>query len=486
MSKGISKNIIFQTAYQILNTCLPLITAPYLARVLGARQLGVFSYTSSVVAYFALLAMLGTVNYGTRSVASAGEDKNQRSVTFWEIYVLQIIATAISILCYGIYNWCFCKNNQLIAIIQTLTLIGCLLDINWLFFGCEKFKITVTRSFFIRIATVLAILIFVKDENDLWIYTLIMLLGSIISNAILWKFASRVVNFKIINIKQIKKHIKPNLILFIPLLAMSVYHIMDQTMMGVLSTYEQSGFYYNADKVINVPLGILNGVGTVMLPRMTALFEKKDYKEAHKLLAISLEGIAVVGVAMAFGISAISPEFTPEFFGGGYDACIILIMALSPALLIKGFSNTIRTQYLIPIHKEFIFTKSVVLGAIINLIMNFILIPKLGAMGAVLGTVFAELGACVFQFYAIKIEVKLKRFIVNTLVYILIGLVMFLAVRGTAYIRTNQWILIGVEILVGMTVYMFLCIAFWKLSKSLMYEEVFAPLFGKFIKIKKY
>ena len=272
MQNSIKKNLGLQTIYQIINTCLPLITAPYLARVLGATQLGVFSYTSSVVAYFTLIAMLGTVNYGTRSIASVKQNIKKRNALFFEIYILQIIMTLIALAAYVVYLLIFCKNNIIISWIQSITLICCLFDVSWFFFGIENFQITVTINLIFRVLTVVGILILVKSSQDLWIYTLLMLGGTLASQSVLCIYMSKCINLVKVSFKNIFKHLKPNLLLFIPLLAMSVYHTMDKTMLGILSSYEQSGFYYNVDKIINIPLCVINGIGTVMLPRMTNLY----------------------------------------------------------------------------------------------------------------------------------------------------------------------------------------------------------------------
>ena len=354
----LKKNLGYQTVYQLINTCIPLITSPYLARKLGAEKQGIFSFTQSIVNYFTLFAMLGVVNYGTRSIAACLGNKEKKSITFWSIYAMQLIVSITSLLVYIIYLSLLCKNNIIISVIQGLYLLGSIVDINWFFFGIEKFKTTVTRSIFIRVCTVISILIFVNCSNDLWIYTFIMAGGTFLSNIILWRFLPQEINFSAfhkISLFDLKKHIKPNLILFVPLLAMSVFHIMDKTMLGVLSTYEQVGYYYNADKVINIPIGVLTGIGTVMLPRMTTLIDEKKMEAASKLFSISVEGIMIVSSAMAFGIASVSKEFTPIFFGNGFEQCILLIIILSPVLIIKGLSQTSRMQFLIPSHNERIF-----------------------------------------------------------------------------------------------------------------------------------
>lgn len=482
MSKqaSIKRNIGFQTAYQILNTCLPLITAPYLARVLGAEQLGIFSYTSSIVAYFTLIAMLGTVNYGTRGIASVKDDKEKLSHTFWSIYGFQALLAGAVLVAYVFYLVFICSENKVIATIQIIAIVDSLLNINWLFFGLERFQLTVTRNFFVRILTVIAILVLVNKPADLWIYTLIMTGGTLLSNAVLWAYLPKVVSKVKVRFKDFLPHLKPNLVLFVPLLAMSVYHTMDKTMLGLLSTYEQSGFYYNADKVINIPVGILTGVSTVLLPRMSSLITVGKKKESDRLFGLSLEGITVLSVAIAFGISAIAKEFTPVFFGQGYDECVLMIIVLSPVLMIKGFSVSARNQYLIPYKLEKIFIRSVILGAIVNLFINWALIPSLGAMGAIIGTLIAEFVACVVQFYVMRKYIKLGAVYKDTIIYFLVGAGMFVCVRLIARLSLNIYMKLAIEVIIGAAFYVIVCFLYWKLTNNAMYKEVFGGVLNKF------
>ena len=477
--ESIKKNLGFQTAYQILNTCLPLITAPYLSRVLGADNLGVFSFTSSIVAYFALLAMLGTVNYGTRSIAASKENKKKLSQTFWGIYLLQILSTLVMLFLYILYLALICRDNKLIAVIQAIALVDCIFNINWLFFGLEKFKITVTRNFFIRILTVISILVLVRKPEDLWLYACIMLCGTLISNLILWIYLPGIVSFEKVSPHEVAAHLKPNLILFVPLLAMSVYHTMDKTMLGTLSNYRQSGYYYNADKIVNITVGIISGISTVMLPRMTSLISSGKKKESDALFKVSLEGTVIVGTAMAFGIAAIANEFEPLFFGPGYEECILLTIALAPVLIIKSFSFTARYQYLIPHNKEKEYIASVIAGVFVNLIANVLLIPGLGAMGAVLGTLLAELSACIWQYVAIGKYINIGQTLQKCAVYMFIGIIMFTFVRFVASIEVSIVIRIAIEIISGALLYAALCSIYWRVSGNMIYGYLFGTILNK-------
>ncbi|MCH5278294.1 MAG: flippase [Christensenellaceae bacterium] len=459
---NLKKNVALQIIYEILGTCIPLITSPYLSRVLGAEQVGVFSYTSSIVAYFLLFSKLGTISHGIRSIASVGDDQDKRNEEFWGIYGFQSITTCFCIILYAVYLFFICAENQKIAAIQIIELFANLICVNWLFAGLERFNLTVKVSIIIRLLSVACILLFVKKPADLWIYAFIMVISAFLTQLLLWFSIKKEITAFKVSLKKIVSNLKPSLMLFIPLLAMSVYHIMDKTMLGAMSNYYQSGYYYNADKIVNISVGVISGVSTVMLPRMSSLIGNGKANEADLLFKVSLEGTVVAGVAIAFGIAAIAKEFIPVFFGAGYEECIPLTIALSPVLIIKSFSFTSRYQYLIPHKNEKAFICSVIAGAAVNLIVNILLIPQYGAMGAVIGTIVAELTACVWQYIAISRYINLKKTLTRTALYFIVGLLMFAGVRVVSRINVIIYGKIIVEIIAGAVIYMCICLAYWK------------------------
>lgn len=465
---SVKKNLGYQTVYQILATCLPLITSPYLSRVLGAEQLGIYSFTNSVVLYFTLFAMLGTVNYGTRSIAATKDDTEACAKTFWSIYTLQSTISIVSVCIYIIYLMLFCKEDRLIALIQMFQIVNCLLDINWLFFGLEKFKVTVTRNIFVKAATIVLLFILVRGENDLWKYTALMVGSNILSQLILW---SKLPQFcrkrRKISFSDVIVHIRPNLALFIPLLAMSVYHVMDKTMLGIMSNKEQSGYYYNADKLVNIPLTIINGIGTVLLPRISNLISNEKKDQANQLFCTSIECVVLASTAMAFGVAAISNEFVPLFFGADFVASILITIVLSPVLVVKGISNTVRTEFLIPYHLERKFIASVIAGAVTNLIANSILIPNYGGYGAAIGTLIAEIVACGWQVASIWKMVDLNKALKNSAVYFSFGCLMYGSVRYIAGLLNIGTVFnVVIEVMVGVVVYGLLSLAYLKITNN--------------------
>lgn len=460
---SLKKNLGFQTAYQILNLCVPIITAPYLARALGAEQLGVFSYTNSIIQYFILFSMLGVLTYGTRSIAAIRDSEEKVRDVFSGIFAMQFLTSLTISFLYIIYLVFFCTNNLLISSIQIIYLLNCMFNISWLFFGLEKFKVILVRNFIVKLFSIILILFFVRESRDLWIYVLIISFATFISELVLWLNLPRKY-IKIPKLNEIKIHIKPNILLFIPLLAMSVYHIMDKTMLGALSSSYQSGCYYNADKIINIPICIISGINTVFLPRITALFAKNKVLEAHDMFIRSLQLVILVASAIGFGIMSISEEFVPIFFGKGYDECIFLLGIMAPILIIKGYALTVRQEFLIPKKLESKYIASVIFGSLVNLIANFLLIPNYGAIGAAYGTIIAESCACIWQYIAIARQISLKNIILKTCRYIFCGIIMYIFVKNLGnQILTSKFSLLVLKILAGASIYTFSVLVCWKI-----------------------
>lgn len=461
--KQLIKNLGYQTIYQMLAVCLPLITTPYISRVLGAESLGIYSYTYSIVNYFTIFAMMGILNYGSRSIAIVKKDKQLRSKKFWEIYSLQLVSSLMAILGYCVVIF-ISSDNKEIVIAQAIWVVACIFDISWFFFGIESFKVTVIRNTVIKLLTVIAIFLFVRTAEDLWKYVVIMSMGTLLSQLALWPFLRREIIYCKPSIQGILSHLKPNFLLFIPLIATSVYHIMDKTMLGIFSTYEQSGFYYNADKVINIPLSLITAMGTVMLPRMSFLVAEGRKDEEGRLFNQTLDLFMFLTYAMSFGIVAVAQEFIPVFFGNGYEVCIQLIYVFAIVMIIKSLSSIIRNQYLIPNNEEKVYTCSVIAGAILNFICNYVfLVPlKLGAMGATLGTLIAEFATCLFYVIFIQRRINILKPIIGSLIYVIPGLVMIFAVQLCALLDISIFVRLVFEIAVGAGIYLLFCIPILK------------------------
>lgn len=458
---NVKSNFIYNSLYQILLIVLPLITSPYVSRILGKSGLGLYSYSYSVANCFALVGMLGITNYGNRTIAAVQDNRRERSKAFWNIWSLQITITSLMIILYLVYLVFFCpREYKLVSWVQIITILCSIVDINWFFFGMEKFKLTVTRNVIIKILSVIMIFLFVKNETDVWIYTVIIVGAMFLSNIVIWTFLFKEVDYVKPKIKDITPHIRQTLVLFIPIIAITLYNKMDKVMIGSLSTIDQIGLYENTDRVITIPLSFITALGTVMLPRMSYLFAKGSKKETLKYISLSMEFACFMSAAMAFGIAGIAIEFSPIFFGKEFAATGILIMALAPKIIFISWANVIRTQYLIPLHKDKTYIVSVWIGAVVNIIVNFSLIPKMGAMGAVIGTILAEAAVMFYQTISVWNQLPIYKYILRGSYYFFAGSIMFFAIRLIGSKEGIHIKTVIIQIIFGALLYLVLCIPY--------------------------
>lgn len=468
--KSLQKNFLYNVLYQILLVILPLITAPYISRTLGATAVGVYSYTYSVAYYFLLIAMLGIGNHGNRSVAAVRDDREKLNKTFSSIYSLQIMTFSIAILAYAFYLVLFVKDNRLIVLLQLIYVTSGLFDIGWLFFGLEQFKLTVARNTLIKISTVVLMFTFVHKPSDLWKYTLIMSAGTLFSQAYLWLYVKKYVSFKKCSVKEIASNIKPVLILFIPVLAYSIYKVMDKIMLGNMSSYDQVGFYNNAEKIINIPMGIITALGTVMLPRMSNIVANRDKKRVDDYIRISAKLVTLLSSAIAFGLMGVSSVLAPVFFGDEFIACGEIIRLLSVTVFFIAWANVIRTQYLIPNKRDSIYLTSTMVGAILNLIINWMLIPKYQANGAAFGTIVAEFSVMLVQMVAVKNELPMRKYIMSYSPILMIGLTMAVLVDRIGIKLGVSISTLAIQILAGGFFFCIATIAYLRISNDEMWR----------------
>ena len=453
MKKSIKKNYIYNLVYQILVIILPLITAPYISRVLGAENIGIYSYTTSISAYFILFGSLGVSLYAQREIAFHQDNRKENSKTFWEIVLLRTITMMISIVVFCIT---FATNGEYNYFYRILIveLIAQCLDISWFFIGLEDFKKTVSRNLIIKLISVVSIFLLVKVPEDLNMYFWIYVLSALIGNLSLWFYLPKYlvkVKFKELNII---KHLKPTLALFIPEIAIQVYTVLDKTMIGAIwNDKSEVGYYQQSEKIIKLLLTIITSLGTVLLPRIASCFANNKKQEVFGYLKKSFNFVFILAFPMIFGIIAVADKFVPLFFGPGYDKVIVLMRVISPIILFIGMSNVIGRQYLLPTKRQKQYTTSVIGGAVVNLIMNSCLIWKWGALGASIGTVIAEFTVTLLQFIFVRKEFDIKGILKLSIKYIVASIVMFIVCKFVGLIKVNDFVSIVLQVGAGVIIY---------------------------------
>ena len=448
---SIKKNLFYNSSYQILQIIIPLITTPYLTRVLGASGLGDYSYYYTIAAYFVLFIMLGLNNYGNREIAKVRDDRQELSKNFWNIYAMQLIMGILVSVLYLVFVALFARE-KIISIILMFYVISGILDINWFYFGLEQFKLITIRNTIIKLLTTICIFMFVKSNQDLYIYTLIMAAGMLLSQVVLWLQIFKYISFVFPAPKEIVKHIKPNCVLFITVIAVSVFKLMDKIMLGFMSSTAQVGYYEAAEKIILIPTALITSLGTVMLPRMSNL--GTDLAEGKNLIKKSLFIAMMLSSVLSFGIMGVASVFVPLFYGPGFDVCTYLYYILLPSCLFLAFANVIRTQYLLPSRMDRPYVVSAVLGAVINFTVNYALIPFYGAVGAALATTLSEMVVCFVQVWAVKDKLPIKSYFAMVLPGILLGAFMcaalfFVPQIGSPFVTLAVKVCAGGVIFIG-------------------------------------
>lgn len=470
------KNFIYNILYQMLILIIPLITMPYVSRTLGADGIGIYSYTYSIAYYFMIIAMLGLNNYGNRTIAKVRDNKEELSKQFCSIYAFQLISSLIMIITYLIYVFAFNNQYKTIAIIQTMYVISSMFDINWFFFGIEKFKLTITRNTIIKLLSLVLIFIFVKTPNDVWKYTAILAGSTLFSNVVLFSFLRKYVKLVKVSKKDVFKHFKPCLVLFLPVIAVSIYKIMDKIMLGSMSIVKEVGYYENAEKITQVPISIITALGTVMLPRVSNMLSNNQEEQVKKTISKTMPFIMFLTFPMVLGLILISKEFSILFFGNGFEKSGYLIQLLSITIVFLAWGNVIRTQYLIPKEMDKQYIISAFLGALVNFILNCIFIPIYQSVGACIGTIAAEFIVMFYQTFVVRKELPIKEYIMKSLPFLLKALIMFvLTFVMCKYITINGVYKLILQVIFAGFIYLILNIKY-------IYKEL--EIFKFFKKIK--
>ena len=451
--KSIAKNYLYNLTFQVLTVILPLVTAPYVSRVLGAERIGIYSYTLSIVTYFVLVGSLGVALYGQREIAYVQDDKYARIKTFWEIIIMRFITILISAVVYyfvmvrGEYQ-CYYK-------ILLLEIGAAAFDISWFFKGLEDFQKTVTRNIIVRLLSVSCVFIFVKSPADLPKYVLIYSLGNMLGSISLWIYMPRYLKGVRVKNIDIYRHFIPILLLFIPQVSTQVSNVLDKTMLGrLIEDKAEVGFYEQAQKILRILISITTSLGVVMMPRIASTFASGDKKKANYYMRKSITFIFFLAFPLMLGLISIADAFVPIFYGEGYDKVALIMKVISPTMLLIGISNVIGTQYLIPAKRQKEYTTSVLIGLITNFIFNWILITRYSSVGASIATIISETIVVAVQLYFVRKDIHVKELIKLSRRYIVSSLVMYGACCLVKKVVMYGVASIILQIIVGGIVYM--------------------------------
>ena len=470
---SVKKNIIYNISYQILILIVPFITSPYVSRVLGPEGLGTYSVTTAIVKYFTLFALLGMSNYGNRTIAKNKDSKENLSVTFWNLYYFQLISSSIVLMVYVIYLMVAGIDNYgLVSLCQIPYMLSSVFEISWFFYGMENFKGIVTRNAVVKILTTIAVFVFVKERGDAWVYVLINSLSLLIGQLCLWPFVFKYVSWKKPNWNIIRSHFKPNCVLMISVIAVSVYTLMDKIMIEWMTTTTEVGYYENTEKIVAIANNAAGAVGAVMLPRVSNLRASGSDDKVLSYISKSMKYIMLIAVALAFGIAGVSKSFSVIYYGKEFERCGTLLMMISPAIVFYAASNILRNQYLLPKDMDRVFVTATVSASILNFVLNSIFIPVYGALGAVIGTVGAQFGELAYQALKTRKELPIKKYILDVIPYIFFGAIMFFVCKRIEEIEGISVMSLITQIIIGGLIFLILVSIYFIITRDELFNSI--------------
>lgn len=405
---AIAKNYIYNVTLTIMNLLIPFVTAPYITRVLDPEGIGSVAFTASIIQYFVLLATLGIDLYATRELAVLKTKPKEFQRAFWNIFFSKLITFCMAFSLFLVYLTLYGRKYMLLFLIQSILIINALIDITFLYNSIEDFKSITIRGLIVRILGVVLLFALVKRPSDFYIYAGINVLTGTFGNIWMWIKKPRELKIVKPELKRIKESLMESIKLFIPLLAIQVYVVLDKTMVGILAGESEVAYYEMSQRLVKMALSLVTAIGPVMIPRMSTILAQEREEEKTKYVKNVFEFVTYASVIIIVLIITTMQDFVPLFFGSKFLKVKELIIYVSPIILFISWSNLFGMQIMVPMKKEKYLTISVLSGAIVNFTLNMLLIPKYKALGAVIGTVVAEFVVTFLQIILIRKLLDLK------------------------------------------------------------------------------
>lgn len=387
---NVKKNYFWSLLYTVSSVLIPLITTPFLARTLGAEAIGTNGYVSSVVSYFLIFCVLGTSVYGQRRIAYYSDNPEERSRAFYEVLLLRISTTVVSLLVYSVFYFYVFKADKDIFLIYFITFVNVIVDIGWYFQGMENFKSISIRNFIVRIVHTIFIFIVIRSPDQLWIYVLSSALCTVLGNALLWVTVSK----SLVKVDKIRpfKNWKDVLMLFLPTIASQAYVLLDKSMIQWITNDKvQVGCYEESDKMVRLAMTLIESTSIVMLSKISNLFQTRELDKINGYFYRAIGFACFLAFPMMFGLVAVTNDLVLVFFGEEFVYAYKLLPMLSLIIPLSSLGYLIGFSYLVPIGKQRVYTLFVTIASIVNVGLNVAFIFWLGSVGAAVGSVIGEL-----------------------------------------------------------------------------------------------
>mgnify|MGYP002520939440 FL=1 len=400
-SPSLKKNALLSDIRLALSFLLPLVTFPYVSRILGTDGVGKVEFANSFAQYFVLFTALGIPTYGIREVSRVRDDSFLLSKTVAELSLILVFTVFAG---YVVYFACiffipFFNSEPRLFLIVAPTIILSDFSFEWFYQGIENQRYITVRYIFIKLAQLVLIFAFIKQTADYLKYALILVGLNAVSSVFNIAHLRKYVHFVPYKCLELKKHLRPILVIFASVVAVSIYTQLDTVMIGFFRGNGEVGVYTAANRVVRIVIALVTSLSSVIIPKLVSALKNNHLDEYKNLLDKSLSFVLLLALPCIFGILVCADDIILLFAGSDFESAIFSIRLLCPIILIVGLASFVGLQVLYANKKEKYYTVAVSVAATVNFVSNFIMIPKIGQVGAVFGTLIAEtVGLCIMSF----------------------------------------------------------------------------------------
>ncbi len=402
--RSVSFNFIMNFILTASSFIFPIITFPYVSRILLSEGTGRVAFATSVIAYFTMFASLGIPSYGIRACASVRGDKEKLTRTVHELLLINTITTVVVYLVFFLTLFSVPKfsDNKTLLVISSLSVVLNTIGVSWLYQGLEQYSYITCCSLGCKILSVVGMFLLIKNPDDYLIYAALTVLASGGSNVLNFIRLGKFIYLKPVGDYNILRHLKPVLTFFATSVAISIYTNLDVVMLGFMKTDSEVGLYNASIKIKTVLTAFLTSLGGVMLPRLTVCIKNGDTKQFRSLIVKVFSFVFVVAVPLTVFFSIFSKDTIAFLSGADFMGAVPSMIILMPTVFLIALSNTTGIQMLVPMGKEKAVMISVIFGAVVDFLLNLIFISRYGSAGAALSTLIAEVVVVSVQCFYLK------------------------------------------------------------------------------------
>lgn len=399
---SIQLNMVMNALLTMSSIIFPVITLPYVTRVLGAEGVGRVYFASSVIAFFAMFAELGIPVYGVRACARVRDDRAELSKTVREIMTANIIACAVVYFVFAIAVSTVPRlaEDRVLMIVMSSTMILNAVGAEWLYKALEKYTYITVRSVGFKFIALIAMFMMVRSEADYLTYGFITIFAASASNIVNLCTLHRYVDLRPSGTHDIRRHLPGMLMLFALAAATTVYTNLDLAILDFMKGDAEAGMYGVAVRIKLVIVSLVTSVSAVLLPRNSFYYEKDRKDDFYRLLSVTMSIVMIVSVPAAVYFIMFAEESILILAGGKFLGAVTAMQIIMPSVVFIGISNIIGMQMLVPAGREKDVVIAAAIGAGVDLVLNLMLIPRFASAGAAAATLAAEICVTAYMIHA--------------------------------------------------------------------------------------